>query len=283
VNRDDPLREWLLWSKRSRPPEIVVQHQSAVQVALDRLAEFLDNPPSERPNMSSVELQDWGGMVGLAPADLVRAQELYRRVYVTGVTGSTLVQESLLNLIAGTEDPASIPFWLEILDFRSRNVFAKKRRVLALAALAHLAIRRDVPAAYDALREAARHARPKVRALAVHYLGRAYLDAERSIPDKVLADLADIAVRDTAFSPRFQARAVLRAAGRPVPMDNPGGVYAFKVKFMWAKRIYRTIELRSEQTLDDLHYAIQRAINWDADHLYSFHTVSYTHLRAHET
>ena len=30
-------------------------------------------------------------------------------------------------------------------------------------------------------------------------------------------------------------------------------------------------ELRSEQTLDDLHYAIQRAINWDADHLYSFH------------
>lgn len=64
---------------------------------------------------------------------------------------------------------------------------------------------------------------------------------------------------------RFQARSVLRTAGQPVPMDNPGGVYAFKAKFVWAKRIYRTIELRSEQTLDDLHYAIQRAIKWDAD------------------
>ncbi len=28
--------------------------------------------------------------------------------------------------------------------------------------------------------------------------------------------------------------------------------------------------LRSEQTLDDLHLAIQAAIDWDGDHLYSF-------------
>src|SRR5439155_22488760 len=42
------------------------------------------------------------------------------------------------------------------------------------------------------------------------------------------------------------------------------------VKSIRAKRIYRTIELLSEQTLDDLHFAIQRAIHWDADHLYSF-------------
>ncbi|MBL7063123.1 MAG: plasmid pRiA4b ORF-3 family protein [Anaerolineae bacterium] len=254
------------------PPEIVAQHQAEVHAALDRLAEFLDNPPPKRPNMSSVELWDWEGMVGFAPADLSRAQDLYRRVYVTGGAGSTLIQESLLNLIAATEDPESIPFWLEILDLgRPRDQFAKKRRVLALAALARLAIRRDVPAAYDGLRKAARNVRPEVRALAVHYLGRAYADAERPLPPEVLDDLADIAVHDTAFGPRFQARAVLRAADEPVPMDNPEGVYAFKVKFMWAKRIYRTIELRSEQTLDALHYAIQRAINWDADHLYSFH------------
>jgi hypothetical protein len=86
----------------------------------------------------------------------------------------------------------------------------------------------------------------------------------------VLDELTGIAGGDPAFGPRFQALAVLRAAGRPVPPDNPGGVYTFKVKFKWAKRIYRTIELRSEQTLDDLHGAIQRAIRWDADHLYSF-------------
>jgi shikimate kinase len=37
-----------------------------------------------------------------------------------------------------------------------------------------------------------------------------------------------------------------------------------------AKSIYRVIELRSEQDLDDLHSAIQSAFHWDSDHLYSF-------------
>jgi len=217
-------------------------------------------------------LWGWGGAVALAPADLARALDLYRRVYVTGGTGNTYVQEGLLNLIAATEDPASVPFWVEILDLsRPRDAFTGRRRTLALAALACLAIRRNEPVAYAALRDAAHHVRPEVRALGVHYLGRAYLEAERPLPPEVLADLSDIAVHDAAFGPRFQARSILRMVGQPVPLDNPGGVYVFKVKFMRAKRISRTIELRSEQTLDDLHFAIQRAIGWDADHLYSFY------------
>jgi hypothetical protein len=211
-------------------------------------------------------------MMGVAPADLPRAQELYRRVFEAGGTGNMYIQEALLTLIAATEDPASIPFWLEILELsRPRDQFANQRRTLALAALARLVIQRNAPAACDALRGLARHKHPEVRALAVHYLGRVYLDAERPIPPAVQTELLDIAVHDTAFGPRFMARAVLWDAELPVPMDNPGGVYAFKVKFMWAKSIYRTIELRSEQTLDDLHFAIQRAIKWDADHLYSFY------------
>lgn len=270
--RDDPLTGWLLGRKLAAPPELAAQQQAKIHAALDRLADLLDQPASERANMSDIALWGWGGILGLAPEDLARAQELYRRVFVAGGAGSMLVQEGLLELVAATEDPVSIPFWLEILDLsRPRDQFAGKRRLMALTALACLAARQDEPAAYDALREAAHHAHKDVRALAVHHLGRAYLDAERSIPEKVLADLADIAVQDNAFGPRFQARSVLRTAGQPVPMDHLEGVYAFKVKFMWDKRIYRTIELRSEQTLDDLHYAIQRAIKWDADHLYSFY------------
>ncbi len=80
-----------------------------------------------------------------------------------------------------------------------------------------------------------------------------------------------IVAEDTAFEPRFQARSILRAYELPVPFDHPGGVYAFKAKFERAKRIYRTIELRSEQTLEGLHFAIQSAIGWDADHLYTFY------------
>ena len=55
-----------------------------------------------------------------------------------------------------------------------------------------------------------------------------------------------------------------------MPLDNPDGVYAFKVTLRWAK-VSRTIELRAKQTLDDLHFAIQNAFHWDSDHLYSFY------------
>ena len=46
--------------------------------------------------------------------------------------------------------------------------------------------------------------------------------------------------------------------------------YTLKVKFKYAKRIWRSIEVRADQTLDDLHAAIQAALDWDGDHLYSF-------------
>ena len=120
--------------------------------------------------------------------------------------------------------------------------------------------------------------------MAVHYLGRALLFEEfdgeeeeqdeerppRPLPPDVLAELNEIAVSDSAFGPRFQARGVLREAGQPVPLENPDGVYAFKVTLRWAK-VSRTIELRAKQTLNDLHFAIQNAFRWDSDHLYTFY------------
>jgi len=45
--------------------------------------------------------------------------------------------------------------------------------------------------------------------------------------------------------------------------------YIFKVKLKH-KRIWRRIEILGSQTLDDLHTAIQKAFDFDADHLYSF-------------
>jgi hypothetical protein len=273
MNREDPLDTWLfLRNVIESKPEVVAQRQAEAHDALDRLTDLLDHPPVKWADLNRSGLWGWGGAMGLAPTDLTRAQELYQRVYATGGPGNSSIQGSLLDLIAATDNPTSIPFWVELLDLsRPRDSFTVKRQTLSLAALARLAIGRDVPAAYEALRGAARHVRPEVRAQALHYLGRVHLETERPLPPEVVADLADIAVHDTAFGPRFQARAVLRDAELPVPLDNPGGVYALKVKFMRDKHIYRTIELKSEQTLDDLHFAIQQAIRWDADHLYSFY------------
>jgi len=270
MDRDDPLGLWLLRSERDLDPGSVADHRDRLRAALDRLEAYLDDPP-KRPNLMDVTPHVWDALGGFDPDDLPRAQALYRRVVEAGGTGTTYVQEALLELIAAAQDPATIPFWLEILDVhRRRDAFAGQRRVTALSALALLAVRQDEPAAHDALHRAAHHDHPEVRALAVQTLDRVYAEAEHPLPPQVLDELTGIATGDPAFGPRFHARALLRAAGRPVPPDNPGGAYAFKVKFKWAKRIYRTIELRAEQTLDDLHHAIQRAIGWDADHLYSF-------------
>jgi hypothetical protein len=47
-------------------------------------------------------------------------------------------------------------------------------------------------------------------------------------------------------------------------------VHVFKVALQGAKRIWRTIAVRSDQTLDDLHAAIYQAFDRDDEHLYSF-------------
>ncbi len=273
MNRDDPLDDWLFMRGLFQlPPEFVAEKQAETHAGLDRLSDFLDQPPIKWGRFNRAGLGYGHGGVGFTTADLPRAQKLYRRVYEARGTGGSSIQKSLLTRMAEAEDPETVPFWLEVLNLsRPRDSFSTQRHTLALAALARLAIVRDVADAHAALREAIQHAHPDVRAVAVSYLSRTYAETRRPFPPDVLDDLTDIAMHDAAFAPRFQARAVLREAELPVPLDNPGGVYAFKVKFMWDKRIFRTIELRSEQILDNLHFAIQEAIGWDADHLYAFY------------
>ncbi len=48
-------------------------------------------------------------------------------------------------------------------------------------------------------------------------------------------------------------------------------VYVFKVALKGAKRIWRRIALRSDQTLNDLHEAIFDAFDRYDEHLYSFY------------
>lgn len=54
------------------------------------------------------------------------------------------------------------------------------------------------------------------------------------------------------------------------PSAPPATVYRFKVSLTGEKGVWRTIDVRSDQTLEHLHYAIQDAFGWDDDHLYAF-------------
>jgi hypothetical protein len=271
MSKSEPLEEWLFLTETTPPAHIIAGRRAEVRAGLERLAQFLDTPSTRRRNMADVQLLCFGA-AGLDAADVPRTQELYRRVYATGGKGNQLVQESLLELMALTSEPHSIPFWSETCSLsRPHDTFTPRRRTLALAALALLAIRRNAPEAHAALREAAHHPQADLRAQAVYYMGQAYSCAGRPLPPDVQDKLCAIAAQDVDFKPRFQARAAMRAARLPVPMDNPGGVYALRVQPTWDPRVSRTLELLSEQTLDDLHAAIQSSIHWDSDHLYSFY------------
>ena len=46
--------------------------------------------------------------------------------------------------------------------------------------------------------------------------------------------------------------------------------YTFHVSLPGFGRVWRKVELAADQTLEDLHFAIQNAYDWDAAHLYSF-------------
>ncbi|MHB1413854.1 MAG: plasmid pRiA4b ORF-3 family protein [Chloroflexota bacterium] len=65
------------------------------------------------------------------------------------------------------------------------------------------------------------------------------------------------------------ARAVVSVPAED-PSAPPATVFRFKVSLTYQKDIWRKIEVRSDQTLEALHYAIQDAFGWDDDHLYAF-------------
>ncbi|GEM_PF-580715 len=80
-----------------------------------------------------------------------------------------------------------------------------------------------------------------------------------SFDDPLLADFGDAPEPDTpptpeALSTRYTFKVTFPGHGFQ-PLDEP---------------IWRRIELSGDQTLDDLHNAIQEAFGWDDDHLYAF-------------
>ncbi|MBN1485752.1 MAG: hypothetical protein JXA37_13645 [Chloroflexia bacterium] len=273
MNNRDPLESWLFIGRllAKLPPEEIDRRRARTRADLQALDRYLQQAPEKGRNLHQVRFYADEASIGLLPDDLALAQDLYRRVYEGGGQGSHFCQESLLHLIAASENPASIPFWQEILGYsRPRDQFSTTRRTMALAALARLAISQGTAAACEALRQALRHDNADVRALAAYSMGRIQEHTERPPAEDLLEEVAAMARQDRAFAPRFQARELLRTAGQAVPLDNPGGSYAFKVKLKGHQHAYRTVELRSEQTLEDLHGAIQQAFDWDADHLYTF-------------
>lgn len=56
----------------------------------------------------------------------------------------------------------------------------------------------------------------------------------------------------------------------PTAVDARAVTYVFRVTLDWKPDVWRDLELRGDQTLDDLHDAIQDAFRWDRDHPWVF-------------
>jgi hypothetical protein len=269
----DPLQSWLWLDRRKAPAKARHYFEKPEQSPLDALEERLDSTPL-RARVSYDRLGLYGpGCMGelRSETDVRRAESLCRRVMERGGAGATFAQETLLDVIGRACSPQSVPFWHEMLGLRrARDSFAAKRRILAISALGLLVIRENDPGALEAIKGALKDKKADVRALAAHYLGRVFLEAKRPVPDDVRAALGNLFANDAAIEPRFMARGALIDLGLPVPLHCPGGAFAFKVWHQRDRAAYRVIETASENTMDVLHMAIQRAWDWDADHLYSF-------------
>lgn len=178
-----------------------------------------------------------------------------------------------LTTLGGTADPELVLFWQDtaVAHNQQRTPFQHERLIIATAALALIAIRREDDTAVAALKQLTHHTHPEIRELSIHYLGRAFSESNKTIPEPILTDLTLIATNDPVFEPRFQARRILQFSQQPIPQDHPGSVYDLKVSPKQNRRAFRTIAIRSEQTLRDLQRFIQHAFDWDNDHLFSFY------------
>ncbi len=250
-----------------------------VRRALDELEHALrkaGDGPAKLDGVSCWWLAHAG--TGLPRGDVERAQAVWREVAARGGKGSALVAVSLLALVGSALHPADVPFWREVLAFtRPRDRSSADRQHVAVAALALLAAVRDEPAAWEGLLSTLEEGKDAARGRAARWTADALLARERPPSEAVEAALVRCATEDKALLPRFFARRALAALGREVPRDVLEGSYVFDVRPQRREDVLRRVEVASDSTLDDLHYAIQDAFRWDADHLYSFYVSGKAH------
>ena len=272
MSRDDPLTRWMDRANyrpaRSRASSLDRELNRSFLNELAAIEANLSRPPAERKQI----LANWGEYRGpLGCDERLRFERAALAVAQGGGSGAHMAEEALLDAIGWAADPESTPFWMSLLEIRRpRDKFAQRRRLVATAALAFLFVRKGCEAGIASLRDCLRNSDPAVRADAAEHLGRACLATGGALPGPVATELGETARSDAAWMPRCVARAVLRAVEKPVPIDRPDAAWRFDVRLAGSASFQCELDVRSDQTLDDLHHAIQDAFDWDCDHLHAF-------------
>lgn len=234
---------------------------------LDRFTQWL----AEHPGRSLYEAQFWLDGEAVVREDLrPKAEALFFAVLNHGGTGTWNKQQSLLDVLAQSALPESVPFWKDVATLvRPRDPNSKLRRRMALAALAFLQTRRPGSQAGAALEGLMAADDPALRAEAAYYSVLPYAIHHRKLPEALKASLQAMAREESTFWPRFLADLALFSVGEDVPVNPLAGVVRFAVSHRSAS--FRCeIDVAGSATLDDLYGGILDALEWDCDHLACF-------------
>ncbi|MEE8408901.1 MAG: hypothetical protein V3T05_04805 [Myxococcota bacterium] len=199
------------------------------------------------------------------------ARELFWRVLECRGAGKNQTQEALLELIGAAGDPSSVGFLTDTLRVvRARDKFARERQGLALCGLAMIVIEHGDNDALAALVEAMEEPpAAAVGGLAAQCVVRAMHLGEQLLPDAILATMKGLVEHGSDFSTRYLAAKALADLGLEIPRRYPNGVYRFEVG-LEGHRFRCVVDVRSDQTLEDLRCEIHDAFRWDHDHLFAF-------------
>lgn len=282
---NDPFQKWLVYAEaRDQFGATVPAYE--ISDVLRQLEALLEANHNAKPNYGAIRVYRYVGEQNTvaSPEDVDLAQKLYLQVWERGGQGYASVLEQLINIIAMAIQAVSIPFWQSLLDLKKPRDHTRQQRInSAVAALMLLAYHQGNQDAWDALVEALSHPEALVRVAVIMHVVELYEFAEVQPSTEMLEAIRNCASSGKDYEPRYQARLALWVFEQPLPLDNPGGVYVLNVHLQRdpSPRM-RRLALRSEQTLSDLHHAIQQAFEWDADHLYSFYMNGRSYDRDYE-
>ncbi len=242
--------------------------QRRFQDALEGLERVLDGRGGPAGFNDIRGLCNFAPPVGLEAAERQRLERLGERLWRASGAGRTQAEEWLMRAVAAQACLDSLSFFTAAVEFtRERDPLQAERRRYAVASVAFLAHETGAPAPHAQLEAWLAHPDVTVRTEAVDFYGRLHVQELGRLAEAPRAALERRAYTESAFPARFLARCWLHAAGVPVRVEPPDGVYAFKASL---GRASRTVELTASQSLSDLASAILSAFQWGHDHLYEF-------------